>query len=102
MSWASSGGKLVEEVFGQFGMGGGGVVARVLDDAFADGEGEVESAKGRVALFKPGDDAQGVEVVVEAEAVGLERGVESFFAGVAEGRDGRCRGRGRGLRRVLH
>ena len=78
--------ELVEEVFGELGMGGGGVVAGVLDDAFADGEGEVESAKGWVALFKPGDDAQGVEVVVEAEAVGLERGVEGFFAGVAKGR----------------
>jgi hypothetical protein len=58
--------ELVEEVFGQFGVVGGGVVAGVLDDAFADGEGEVEAAKGGVALLEPGDDAQGVEVVVEA------------------------------------
>ena len=78
--------ELVEEVFGELGVVGGGVVARVLDDAFADGEGEVEAAKGGVALFKPGDDAQGVEVVVEAEAVGAEALVEGFFAGVAEGR----------------
>ncbi len=39
--------KLVEEILGQLGMVGGGVVARVLDDAFAHGQGQVEAAKGR-------------------------------------------------------
>ena len=58
----------------------------MLDDAFANAEGEVEPAKGRIALFKPGDDAQGVQVVVEAEAVGAQGVVEGFFASVAEGR----------------
>jgi len=37
----------------------------MLDDAFADFESQVESAKGGVALFEVGDDAQGVQVVVE-------------------------------------
>jgi len=50
----------------------------VLDDAFADGKGEIEAAKGWVALLEPGYDAQRVEVVVEAEAMSLERGVEGF------------------------
>ena len=36
------------------------VVARVLDDAFANAEREVESAKCRITFFKPGDDAQRV------------------------------------------
>ena len=58
---------------------------RVLNDAFADGEGEIEAAIGGVALFKVSDDAQGVEVVVEAETVIGEFGVEGFFSGVAEG-----------------
>jgi len=58
----------------------------VLDDTFAHGEGEIESAEGRVALFEPGDDAQSVQVVVEAETVLTQSFIESFFAGVAEGR----------------
>jgi hypothetical protein len=42
--------------------------------------------KAGVALLEPGHDAQGVEVVVEAQAVGFRHFVESLFAGVAEGR----------------
>ena len=62
------------------------VVARVLDDAFADGEGEIETAEGGIPLFKPGDNAQRVQVVIEAEAVWLEEAVERFLSRVAEGR----------------
>ena len=62
-------GALVEEVFGELGMMVGAVVAGVLDDAFADAEGEVEAAVGGVALLEVLDDAEGVQVVVEAEAV---------------------------------
>jgi hypothetical protein len=62
------------------------VVAGVFDDALANGEGQVESAEGGVALFKAGGDAQRVEVVVESEAVAAEGLVEGRFAGVAEGR----------------
>ena len=39
-----------------------------------------------VALLESLDDAQGVEVVIEAEAVALEAAVEGALAGVAEGR----------------
>src|ERR1700733_293018 len=67
-------------------MVGGAVIAGVFDDSFAEGEGEVESAEGGVALFKAGYDAEGVEVVVEAEVVGPEGFVEGLFASVAEGR----------------
>ena len=42
--------------------------------------------KAGVALLEPGDDAQGVQVVVEAQAMDLQARVESLFAGVAEGR----------------
>jgi len=76
----------VEEVFRKFGVGRGVVIARVLDDAFADRERQVESAKGSIALFKPGDDAKSVEVVIEAQSVRLEGAVEGLFASVAEGR----------------
>ncbi len=64
----------------------GGIVARVLHDAFADGERQVEAAKGGIALLEPGDDTQGVEIVVEGEAVSPKGAVESLFAGVAKGR----------------
>ena len=60
---------LVEKIGSQFGMLRRGVVARVLDDALADAEGEIEAAMGGVALLEVLDDAEGVEVVVEAAAV---------------------------------
>jgi hypothetical protein len=78
-------GLFFEEVFVQGGIFLDGVVAGVFDDAFADGEGEVEAREGWVALFEAADDAQGVEIVVEAEVVGTEGAVESLFAGMAEG-----------------
>ena len=58
----------------------------MLDDAFAHAEGEVQAAKGRIALLKPGDDAQRMQVVVEAQAVGAQGAVEGFFARVAKRR----------------
>src|SRR5438045_1163336 len=61
-----------------------GVVAGVLDDAFAKAEREIQSTPCRIALFKPGDDAKCVQVVVETEAVLEQCGIEGFFAGVAE------------------
>ena len=76
---------LVEQIFGQFRVLFCVVVARLLDDALADFEGEIEAAEGRVALFKIFHDAQGVQVVVEKKAVGAHGAVEGLFAGVAEG-----------------
>ena len=58
----------------------------MLDDAFAHCKGEIESSEGRVALFEPGDNAEGMEVVVEAERVMVENLVEGLFAGMSEGR----------------
>ena len=77
---------LIEQVLGQLRMLRCVVIARVLDDAFADFEREVQAAKGGVALLEIFDDAQGVQVVVEEEAMIAHGGVERFFAGVAEGR----------------
>ena len=50
----------------EFGMLVGGVVAGVLDDALADAQGEIEATVGCVTLFEVLDDAEGVEVVLEA------------------------------------
>ncbi len=47
----------VEEICCEFGMSSARVIARVFDDAFTDGEREVETAPGWIAFFKPGDDA---------------------------------------------
>jgi len=58
----------------------------MLDDAFAHFEGKIQSAKGGVALLEIFDDAQGVQVVVEEQAVGAHGGVQGFFARVTERR----------------
>ncbi len=76
----------IEEVFGEIRVAGSGVVAGVLDDALTHAEGQVEPRIGGIALLKPGDDAEGVQVVVKAEAVSLECAVEGFLSGVTEGR----------------
>src|ERR1035438_4587271 len=62
------------------------VIMGVLDDAFADFEGEVQAAEGGVALFEIFDDAEGVQIVVEEEAVLAHGGIEGLFSGMAEGR----------------
>jgi len=91
----------VEEIRGELGMIGGGVVAGVLDDAFAHGEGEIEAAEVEMAVLKKLDDAEGVEIVVEAEAVLAERVVEGALAGVAEGGMADVVGEGEGFGEVL-
>ena len=86
MSWASSGACWSSRVGGELGVIGGGVVVRVLDDALAHAESEVETAEAGVALLEVFDDAQGVEIVIKAQAVLAESVVEGALAGVAEGR----------------
>jgi hypothetical protein len=58
----------------------------MFDDAFADFEGQVQTAEGGVALLEIFDDAKRVEIVVENESMLAHGGVERFFASVAEGR----------------
>ncbi len=79
-------GALVEQILGEFGMLVGIVIARVLDDALAHFEGQIEAAKRGVAQLEVFDDAQGVQVVVEEKTVLAHGGVEGFFSGVTEGR----------------
>jgi len=75
----------VEKVFGEFGKFGGSVVAGMLDDAFADLEGEIEARKGKIAMLEVFDDAEGMEVVIEAAAVRAHEFIKFAFAGVTEG-----------------
>ena len=81
-------------------MGGRAVVAGVLDDALAHGEREVQAAMARVALLKALHDAQGVQVVVKAQAVGLQAAVQRALAGVAEWRMADVMHKGEGLSEI--
>ncbi len=76
----------VEQVVGEFGEFRRGVFAGVLDDALAHLKSEVQPGKVQVALFELLDDAQRVEVVVEAVAVRAQQLVQASLAGVAERR----------------
>ncbi len=62
------------------------VIMRMLDDAFADFEREIEAAKCGVALLKILDDAEGVQVVVKRKAVLAHGCIQCLFAGMAERR----------------
>src|ERR1700680_243788 len=60
------------------------VVFGVLDDALADFEGEVQSAKGRVSHLKVFHDAQRVQVVVEEKTLCAHGGVERLLSRMPE------------------
>src|ERR1700683_4254585 len=62
------------------------VVARVLDDAFAHYEREIQAAKSGIALLEIFHNAQGVQVVIEKQTVGAHGGIQRLFARVAEWR----------------
>src|SRR5260221_4801408 len=57
----------------------------MLDDAFADFEGEIEAGKLGIALLELFDDVQRMQVVIEASAVDAHEFVEFALAGVAKG-----------------
>src|SRR3954452_2659859 len=56
----------------------------MFDDAFADTEREIESRKGDIALLEDSDNAQRVQVVIEAQAMRLHGFVECALTRVAE------------------
>ena len=72
----------------------------MLEDALARLEGEVQAVERGVALLEQVDDAQGLQVVLEA-AVGLHAGVQRVLAGVAERRVAEVVGERDGLGQVL-
>ncbi len=59
---------------------------RVLDDPLAHLEGQVQPAKGGIALLEVLHDAQRVQVVIEEGSVRLHGRIQRLLAGVAEGR----------------
>jgi hypothetical protein len=73
----------------------------VFHDSFTDGERKIEAAMGGVALLKVLDNAQSVQIVVEAQAVLLEAAVEGALAGVTKGRMADVVDKGKGFGEIL-
>jgi len=76
----------IEKIFSKKRKFGSGVIVGVLDDAFANFEGEIQAGKIEIGTFELFDDAQRLEIVIKARAVGAHEFVEFLLAGVAEGR----------------
>jgi hypothetical protein len=58
----------------------------VLDDAFADSQRQVQSAKSRVPFLEPGNNAQRVKVVVKSQTMRLQGLIQGLLARVTEWR----------------
>src|SRR5882757_1226306 len=58
----------------------------MLDDAFANFKRKIQAGKIQITMFKLFDDAQSVQIVIEAAAVRAHQFVKLAFAGMAEGR----------------
>ncbi len=61
-------------------------IARMLGNAFAHFEGQVQAGEAGVALLEFFDDAQGVNIVIEVGAEAGHLAVEFLLAGMGEGR----------------
>ena len=79
-----AGAQVVKETFAQGAEGLGMGAGAVFEDAFPRFVHEVEPVEGGVAFFEEVDDAQGLEVVLEA-AVFFHAGVEGILPRVAKG-----------------
>ena len=62
------------------------VIVRVLNDALAYFEGQIQASECGVSLFEIFDDAQGVKIVIERESVLTHSRVEGLLSRVAERR----------------
>lgn len=74
-----------EKILGKMGQLRGGVVVGVLDDALANFKAEIQAGKIKIGTLKLFDDAQRLEIVIEARAVSAHQLVERAFSGVAKG-----------------
>ncbi len=91
---------LIEQILSQFGKLAGGVVVRVLDDAFPHFKRQVQAAKTSIAHLKILDDTQRVQVVIEEGSMLSHSCVQSFFAGMAKGRMSNVVHQGQGLHQI--
>src|SRR5713226_3847488 len=58
----------IQKVFGKLRKFGGGIIARMLDDAFANFKREIQAGKIKVALLELFDDTERAESVIETDA----------------------------------
>ena len=65
---------------------GCGVISRVLDDAFADRQGQIQPAKLQMPVLEVLHDAQRMQIVIETQAVLAQLVVERALSGMAKGR----------------
>src|SRR5260370_12557582 len=74
----------IEKVFGELRKLHSGIVARMLDDAFANFKRKIQPGKIKIALLELFDDAERVQIVIETAAVRAHQFVRLAFAGMAE------------------
>lgn len=76
----------IEQVLGEIWEFRGGVIVRVLDDSFANLEGEIQAREIEIWTFELFDDAERLEIVIEARAVNAHELVQLMFTCVSERR----------------
>src|SRR5258708_28048605 len=74
----------VQNVFGELRKLRSGIIARMLNDAFAKFKRKIQPGKIKIALLELFDDAERVQIVIEAATVCAHQFVELAFAGMAE------------------
>jgi len=74
----------VELIFGELRKFGGRIIAGMLDDAFANLEGEIQTFESGIAVLELFDDTQGLGVVIEMTTAGGHELIELFLSGVAK------------------
>src|SRR5438552_9130196 len=77
------------------------IVARVLDDALADAERQIEPAMRGVTLLEVLYDTQRVKIVVEATTMTAEAAVQRALPGVSKGRMADVVNQGESLRQIF-
>ena len=72
----------------------------MFDNALQGFPGKIEAVEFRIAAFQPGDDRQGLRVVIEAAEIAHRLG-QRIFAGMAERRVAEVMGKGQGFRQIF-
>src|SRR5215471_9876228 len=76
----------IEEIFAKLREFRLRIIPRMLDDAFAHFESEIQAGKIKIALLEMLDDAKSVQIVIELPAMRTHQFVQLAFASVAERR----------------
>src|SRR6266550_971609 len=75
----------IEKVFLELRKFRGGIIARILDDSFANLKRKIQPRKIEIALLELFHDAKRVHIVTEMAAAGEHQFIQFFFAGMAKG-----------------